>query len=479
MEIVVLGATGYIGSRLIPRLLEKGHKVRAVSRSLAKMESRYWAADVELVPADLLNEASLENALKGCEVAYYLVHSMVREVKNFEEADREAAENFARAAKKAGIKRIIYLGGLGKEMLSKHLRSRHEVAEILQRSKVPTTVLRAAMIIGSGSASFEILRYLVDRLPYMVTPRWVQSRVQPIAVANVMTYLVEAINHDLNGQYDIGSPDIVTYEELMHIYADVMHLPRRKLLRLRVLTPWLSSHWIGLVTPLPPSIGRPLAEGLSSEVICEDRRICEIIPQKLYTVREAIERACERLANNRVESSWIDAGKIPPAEWLEEGDPEWAGGTLFQEKVSQVVKVPVQQIWHNILRLGGKTGWYSPAWLWRIRGFIDKLFGGVGLRGGRRSLDLLKVGDAVDFWRVNKLEENKRLQLVAEMKLPGKAALDFQLIPHEDETELIITASFLPHGLRGIFYWYSLFPFHAWIFKSMLQRLLKESTHKN
>jgi len=478
MKIVVVGATGYIGGRLIPRLVEKGHEVRACARSLAKMQGRYWSDRVDLVPADVLHYASLINAMKGCDVAYYLVHSMEREVKDYKKADREAAHNFVRAAKEVGIKRIIYLGGLGRDHLSAHLKSRHEVAAIFEKSSVPTVTLRAAMIIGSGSASFEILRYLVDRLPIMVTPRWVQSRLQPIAVVNVLQYLVEVLNHEeMKGQYDIGGPEIMTYEQLMHTYAEVANLPRRKLLRLRVLTPWLSSHWIALVTPLPAAIGRPLAEGLSSTVICEENRIKEIIPQKLLTIRESIERALERLADNRVETSWIDAGKIPPAEWVEEDDPEWAGGTLFQEKISRIVEKSPEKVWGNLLKIGGERGWYSPQWPWAFRGFIDKLVGGVGLRRGRRNVDFLHLGDAVDFWRVSKIEENRRLQLVAEMKLPGKAVLDFKLEPKDSDTLFTVTASFLPHGLRGIFYWYSLYPFHHWIFRTMLKRLMSDSTN--
>ncbi|MCH9610359.1 MAG: hypothetical protein S4CHLAM81_04800 [Chlamydiales bacterium] len=479
MRIVVVGATGYIGGRLVPRLLQKGYEVRAVSRTLAKMGDRYWAESAELVEANMLSYDSVVRALEGCDVAYYLVHSMVREVKDFAAADKKAAHNFVRAAKTAHLKRIIYLGGLGADNLSRHLRSRHEVAEIFAKSSIPTTTLRAAMIIGSGSASFEILRYLVDRLPYMITPRWVQSRVQPISVLNVMHYLVEVLESDLDGEYDIGGRDVLTYEELMHLYADVMHLKKRKLLRLSLLTPWLSSHWIGLITPLPAKIGRPLAEGLSSEVICLDHRIEREIPQELLSAREAIVRACENQAGGGVESSWIDAGTIPSAAWVEEGDPKWAGGTLFREQVSRIVDLPCETVWENILKVGGSNGWYSPHWLWKLRGFIDKLVGGVGIRRGRRNVDQLRVGDAVDFWRVHRLEENALLQLLAEMKLPGKAMLEFRLDGEEGRTQIMITASFLPHGLRGILYWYALFPFHVWIFKSMLNRLLAASSRND
>lgn len=471
MHILVTGATGYVGGRLVPRLLEKGYTVRATSRSLAKMQARYWAKEVELVPSDALNFASLVNALRGCDVAFYLVHSMVREQQDFAKADKEAAENFVRAAKETGLKRIIYLGGLGTgETLSKHLKSRKEVADIFMQSGIPTTVLRAAMIIGAGSASFEILRYLVDRLPFMVTPRWVQSSVQPISIVNVLTYLIGSLDHkEMNGHtYDIGGPEVTTYEKLMQTYAQEMGLPKRKLLRLRVLTPWLSSHWIGLVTPLPPQLGKPLAEGLANDVICLENNITKLIPQKLLNCQEAIRRALDRLHTNKVETSWLDAGKIPPAEWVDENDPAWAGGTIFQEKTTTTIEKPLEKVWESILKVGGKTGWHSPQVLWMIRGYIDKICGGVGLNRGRRNTTTLQVGDAVDFWRVNILEPNKRLQLFAEMKMPGKALLEFLLAPQGSDTELTVRASFLPHGLLGIFYWYSLFPFHFWIFRSML-----------
>ena len=406
--ILVTGATGYIGGRLIPRLLEKGYRVRAMGRSLEKLRGRWWAGHphLECVQGDVLDYASLERALQGCRCAYYLVHSMVREEKDFAKADREAALNFVAAAEKMKLQRIIYLGGLGseKDRLSRHLQSRKEVGELLRQSSVPVTILRAAMIIGAGSASFEILRYLIERLPIMVTPTWVRTPCQPIFVKNVMEYLVRALEvpETVGQTYDIGGPRVTTYHELMMLYAKVAGLSKRYVIPVSVLSPKLSSYWIGLVTPLPPKLGRPLVEGLSSKVVCEDMRIRELIPQELVDYEEAIALSLEKTSP---ETSWTDAGKIPPSEWVDVHDPQWAGGTVLEARRTREIKAPQDTVWATITQIGGKRGWYSASWLWKVRGTLDKLFGGVGSMRGRRDDKKVQVGDAVDFWRVKTIDD--------------------------------------------------------------------------
>lgn len=481
--ILVTGATGYIGGRLVPMLLDRGYRVRAVGRSLQKLRGRYWAnhPNVELVKADVLDYSSLKSAVKGCTVAFYLVHSMIREEKAFEKADREAALHFVAAAEETGLKRIIYLGGLGseKDRLSRHLQSRQEVGEIFRNCSVPTTHFRAAMIIGSGSASFEILRYLVDRVPVMVTPKWVRTPCQPISIINVLEYLAGAleVKETIGQTFDLGGPRVTTYQELMDIYAKVAQLPKRVVIPVGVLTPKLSSYWIGLVTPLPPSIGKPLAEGLSNKVVCEDTRIQNLIPQYLLDYEEAIERAMDKINHHDVQTSWSDAGIIPPAAWIDEGDPKWAGGTLLTDARSLTIETSCEKVWKTIVSIGGKRGWYSTSWLWKIRGALDKLFGGVGLRRGRRDPEKLQVGDALDFWRVKLLSPPTYLVLVAEMRVPGEATLEFKLTPlGENQTHLEQIAKFYPSGLWGILYWYLLTPFHGVIFNQMIQTISQLST---
>ncbi len=477
--ILVTGVTGYIGGRLVPRLLKKGYRIRAMGRNLEKLRGRSWAKDpnVELVQADVLDYPSLEKALEGCSIAYYLVHSMVREKKDFASADREAALNFASAAEKAGLERIIYLGGLGneKDRLSKHLQSRKEVGEILRQCSVPVTIFRAAMIIGAGSASFEILRYLTDRLPIMVTPTWVRTPCQPIAIKNALEYLIRALEvpETIGQTFDIGGPRITSYHELMMIYSKVAQLTKRRVFAVKVLSPKLSSYWIGLVTPLPPKLGRPLVEGLSSKVVCEDSRIQKLIPQRLLDYEEAIRLAMDKI---NAETSWIDAGAIPPAEWVDQNDPKWAGGTILKARREKIIDASPENVWKIVTSIGGKHGWYSASWLWKIRGMLDKLFGGVGLNRGRRDQAYLQTGDAVDFWRVKLIDPPQHLILVAEMRLPGEAILEFRLEAVEDtKTHLEQTASFFPQGIWGMAYWWLLSPFHVVIFTQMIRTIARLS----
>ncbi len=472
--ILVTGATGYIGGRLIPELLKRGWRVRAAARSLEKLKARSWAShpSLEFVQADLFDLPSMKRACAGCSAAFYLVHSMNPSQKDFADADRKASRNMVEAAEEAGLDRILYLGGLGEDQpdLSEHLRSRTEVAKILQSGKVPVTVLRAAMIIGSGSASFEILRYLVDRLPMMVTPRWVDTPSQPIGIRNVIEYLTACLEcQETSGQsFDIGGPEVITYRKLMEIYAQEAGLSKRWIVPVPVLTPRLSSYWIHLVTPIPASLARPLAEGLRNPVICHDNRILTMIPQNLLTCREAVHLALDQLKSDQVETHWTDAGKLPPVEWSYEGDASWAGGTILKDQRSILVHAPASHVWEIVSGVGGKTGWYHADMLWKLRGGLDKLLGGVGLRRGRRGLLSIQVGDSLDFWRVLNLRSGRLLLLGAEMKLPGKALLEFRVEPvGAAETRLIQTARFLPRGLMGILYWYLLKPAHDYVFAGM------------
>jgi uncharacterized protein YbjT (DUF2867 family) len=477
--VLLTGATGYVGGRLVPRLLAAGYRVRALGRSLGKLRSRPWGNHplIELAQGDVMDAESLHQAARGCGAAFYLVHSMTAAARDFAAADRQAALNMAQAAAAAGLDRIIYLGGLGgadDPNLSEHLRSRHEVARILQSGAVPTTFLRAAMILGSGGAAFEILRYLVDRLPVMTTPRWVHTPVQPIAIRNVLTYLMGCLAcDDTRGQtLDIGGPEVVTYRQLMDIYAEEAHLPRRLIIPVPVLTPRLSSYWIHLVTPVPASLARPLAEGLANPVICLDNRIRDLIPQELLDCRQTIRLALQRIEQQRVETCWSDAGSLVPPEWAACGDADFAGGTVLSLGYRILLQATLEEVWQPLSRIGGKTGWYYGDSWWAIRGGADRLLGGSGLRRGRRHPTELRVGDALDFFRVLEIEPRERLMLLAEMKMPGEATLEFRLSPQPDgATELTQVARFLPRGLLGIAYWYLLDPFHKKIYPGMLKGL--------
>jgi uncharacterized protein YbjT (DUF2867 family) len=479
--ILVTGATGYVGGRLIPALLEAGYRVRAMGRSLDKLGCRPWARQqkIELVQGDVLDRGSLDEACQGCRAAYYLVHSMIAQKKKYVEADRQAARNMVDAAASAGLERMIYLGGLAEARetpLSRHLQSRLEVADILQSGPVPTTDLRAPMILGSGSASFEILRYLVEHLPVMTTPRWVFSPNQPIAIRNVINYLVGCLEHDetIGETFDIGGPDVMTYRKLLDIYAEEAHLRKRWIIPVPVLTPTLSAYWIHLISPVPASIALPLTEGLTSAAVCKENRIQAIIPQELLSCREAIRLALERLNQARVDTCWADAGQLFTPEWAHCGDAEWAGGTIMNCGYQARIRASADEVWQPISKIGGQTGWYFGNLLWRLRGILDRAVGGVGLRRGRRHPSEIGVGDALDFWRVATIKAPHRLVLVAEMKMPGEALLDFQITPvGAEQVELQMLSRFLPRGLAGILYWYGLYPFHQWIFFGMLKSIAK------
>ncbi len=480
--VAVLGATGYIGGRLVTALLARGWTVRAVGRNPEKLRCRPFAAHpaVELAQADALDQPALTEALRGCHAAYYLVHSMYPGVTNFEERDKRAALIMRDAARDAGLARIIYLGGLGDpdKNLSDHLKSRMEVGEILGSGPVSLTWLRAAMILGSGSASFEILRYLVDRLPLMVTPAWVKSLCQPIAVTNVLEYLTGCLEQPATTgrTLDIGGPDILSYRELFDIYARLAGLRPRIIIPVPVLTPKLSSYWIQMVTPVPSSLSRPLAEGLRNKVVCRENSIRDLIPTRLLTAEEAIARALDRTIRHEVETCWSDAGTLRVPEWIDCGDAPYAGGTVLESAHTVTLAASAAQIWDALVQLGGDQGWLYGDWLWKIRGVADKLIGGIGLRRGRRHPHDLRVGDALDFWRVLVVEENLRLRLLAEMKVPGEALLQFDLEAQgPNRTSLTLRARFLPRGLWGILYWTAMAPVHTPLFRGMLTALARKS----
>lgn len=474
-RVALTGATGYIGGRLAPRLIAEGHQVRCLVRSPEKLQGREWSdlPGVEVVAADLTNEADLPGHLEGCEVAYYLVHSMLSAGSDYAEKDNEMARQFATAAKAAGVKRIIYLGGLGEEGqgLSEHLASRRQVEATLSSTGVPVTVLRAAMIIGSGSASFEIVRYLVERLPVMITPKWVKTPCQPIAVRNVMGYLtgVLKVPETAGETYDIGGSEILPYREIIDIMAEELKLPARWIIPVPVLTPRLSSYWIHLITPLSSSIAKPLAEGLRNPVVCNEDRITKLVPQHLLTVREAIRAALVKIAQRGVETNWSMAGPIP-------GDPDWSGGKVFREERQATVDAPDWATFRAVCRVGGGHGWYAADWLWKLRGAIDRLVGGPGLRRGRRDPEQVGFGEALDFWRVVGFTKNRRLALRAEMKLPGQAMLIFDIEPKDSgHCTLRQTALYQPRGLLGLLYWYAVAPLHFIVFNGMLNGIQRES----
>jgi len=475
MRIAIAGATGYIGGRLASRLLQAGYAIRCLARSPGKLTGRHWAADpaVEIVEADLTCEESLAVHLQGCGAAFYLVHSMTSAGAEYAGRDRQLGETFAAAARAAGVGRIIYLGGLGETgaALSEHLASRREVETALASTGVPVTVLRAAMIIGSGSASFEILRYLVERLPVMITPKWVTTKCQPIAVRNVIGYLIGCLRvpETIGRVFDIGGPEVLCYREIMRVMAEELKLPRRWIIPVPFFTPRLSSYWIHLVTPLSHDIGKPLAEGLRNPVVCREDEITRLIPQELLNVRQAIRAALVKHSAHEVETNWAMAGPIP-------GDPDWAGGTLFRDARQIAIAAPDSAVFRAVCHVGGGHGWYAGDLLWKIRGWLDLLVGGPGLRRGRRDPETVEYGEALDFWRVVGMEKNRRLALRAEMKLPGEAMLEFRIEPAANGACVLHQiASFQPRGLIGILYWYSVLPFHHLVFSGMLRGIEREA----
>lgn len=472
-ELVLLtGATGYVGGRLLSALERQGVPVRCLARRPDYLEPRVGPS-TEVVRGDVLDPPSLRAALEGTGTAYYLVHSMGSRG-NFEEDDRRAAESFGQAARDAGAGRIIYLGGLGKgDHLSPHLSSRQEVGSILAASGVPTVELRASIIIGSGSLSFELIRALVQKLPVMVAPRWVRLPAQPIAIEDILDYLLEARRTDIPaGTYEIGGADRVSYLGLMKEYARQRGL-RRLMITVPVLTPGLSSLWLGLVTPLYARVGRKLIDSVRQETVVTNPEAAKAFSVRPRDHRKAIERALRNEDRDLAETRWSDALSSQGA------GRSWGGrkfGTRLVDSRSVRLNVEPHRAFHWVRRVGGKNGWFFGDWLWRLRGFLDLLVGGAGMRRGRRHPDDLAPGDTVDFWRVEALEPDRRLRLSAEMKVPGRAWLQFEVEPDGDGCLLRQTAEFDPLGLFGLFYWYGLYPIHHVVFSGMLRNLARAIT---
>lgn len=471
MNIVVFGASGYVGGRLIPLLLERGHQVRAVTRNPESLRDHPWREQVEVVAADLFDRDSLPPALDGMDVAYYLVHSMGSD--DFEELDRRAAENLTFAAGNTQVSRIIYLGGLGEGDLSPHLASRQEVGKVLASGSVPVTEFRAAVIIGSGSLSFEMTRYLTEVLPIMVTPTWVQTLGQPIAIADVLAYLAGALEHpETSGRVlEIGGADILSYEEMMQRYARAAGLRRRLIVRVPVLSLGLSARWIGLVTPLPNDVAAQLVDSLKHEVVVTDHSVDQLMAIETIGYDEAVERAIERTRSANVptrwtRSSWRPADPLP-------SDPDHALGTIFRDERTVTTTAAPNRVVEAFMRVGGESGYYSADWAWQVRGLIDQLFGGAGLRRGRRHPNQVRVGEPLDFWRVVRVDPGGSLDLKAEMRMPGEAWLGWTVEPQGSGSKLTQTAWFVPRGLFGRLYWFALVPFHALIFPQMARGIVR------
>lgn len=469
-----MGATGYVGGRLVPRLVQAGHQVRCLTRRPDQLRDVPWAGSVEVCAGDALDPASLAPAFADVQAVYYLVHS-IGSGHDFEEADRRAARNTAEAAAAAGVERIVYLGGLVPvdEVASPHLASRAEVGQIFLDAPVPAIVLQAGVIIGSGSASFEMLRYLTERLPVMVTPVWVRSRVQPIAIRDVLAYLsgvLDAPAH-LNRRFDIGGPDVLSYEAMMHRYAAIAGLTHRIIVPVPVLSPWLSSHWVNIITPVPKAIAQPLIESLRNDAVAHEHDIEDLVPRSRCPFDEAVRLALDRTQQAQVETRWSGAQWPGAPSGPMPTDPAWSGGTVYRDDRSLPLRADPAEVWRTIEGIGGERGWYSLPLAWSVRGLMDRLIGGVGLRRGRRDPNRLDVGDAVDFWRVEAVERPRLLRLRAEMKLPGEAWLEFSIDHDGTEPVLHQRALFLPHGLLGQLYWWSISPFHGVVFGSMIANI--------
>ncbi len=471
MKILLTGANGYIGTRLLPRLVDDGHEIYALVRSRSRIEIS--TSQIHVIEADLLNPSSLLKIPFNIDVAYYLVHSMSYSQK-FSELEAASAKNFAERLENTQAKQIVYLSGLSNEaQLSHHLSSRKRVGEILREGKVPVTILMAGIIIGSGSASFEIIRDLVEKLPVMVAPKWLKQLTQPIAVRDVLAYLTVVLGNPacFGESFEIGGPDVMSYKDLLLNFAKMRGL-RRKIFTVPFLTPRLSSYWLYFVTSTSYSLAHFLVESLINNAICKENQIQKLFPIKLLTYEEALQLAFSRIEEDWMRSSWKDTlsgSTLNPDLSIYVHVPKFG---ILSDRRTIPFSCPVEELQKRIWALGGDQGWPAMNWAWKFRGFLDKLVGGIGLRRGRTHPTRLKVGDALDFWRVLLADEkNHRLLLYAEMKLPGEAWLEFEIIPQGKGGTLKQTASFRPNGVWGRFYWYSLYPIHALIFSQLAKRL--------
>lgn len=480
-SVLVAGATGYIGGRLVPLLLDQGYRVRVLARSAQKLTDVPWRDQVEIVEGDLMNPDATATACAGIDVVVYLVHSLSASG-SFEQTELTTAHNVARAAQASGVQRIVYLGGLhpNSEKLSRHLRSRAAVGEIFLRSGVPTIALQAGIVIGSGSASFEMIRHLTEVLPYMPAPRWVRNRVQPIAVRDVLHYLLGAVaaEGEINRTFDIGGPDVLRYGQMMNGYAIEAGLPQRPIAALPVLTPWLASQWVNLVTPIPRRLAVPIIESLQYDCVVREHDIDAIVPAPpggLTGYRQAVRLALARMKDGAVETTWHSASLSDAPSDALPSDPDWAGHTVFVDEKTRSTDAATEHLWQVIESIGGDNGWYSFPLAWAVRGWLDKLVGGVGLRRGRRHAARLQTGDALDFWRVEAIEHGSRLRLRAEMRVPGRAWLELETSDAGTHRVYRQRAIFFPFGLGGRLYWYALVPFHGIIFNGMANRIVVEA----
>lgn len=480
-KVLVTGASGYIGGRLTRALVADALDVRIFIRDAAKIQGQPWAPDVEVIEGNANVYSDLEKALSGVHTAYYLLHS-INLGSHFDDIEAEMARNFATAAAAQQVKQIVYLGGIANDTKrSKHLASRAQTGKELASQGVPVVELRAGIVIGSGSASFEMLRHLTHRLPIMTTPKWVDNRTQPIAVRDVLWYLRKsaALPEPVSSIFDIGGPEVLTYAEMMQKFAKISGLRRRWIIRVPVLTPGLSSLWIGLVTPVPTALARPLVGSLISEVVADPAKSISALipspPEGLLDVESAIKLALTTISDHAVETRWSDAS-FATAPWQKaQGDPEWAGEAILSDLREITTDASLLDVWSKIESIGGSNGWYGVDILWWLRGLMDRAVGGVGLRRGRRDPQFLRVGDSLDFWRVEALEPEKRLRLYAEMILPGKAWLEFRLDQQGGKTHVIQEATFAPRGLGGQMYWRLVMPFHVLIFPRMLRNIVKSA----
>lgn len=473
-RVLVTGASGYVGGRLVPALVATGCTVRCLARTPAKLDDANWRPEVEVIAGSVGDD--LTEVLKGIDVAVYLVHS-IGQGPDWASTEQRDATNFAHHAKAAGVSRIVYLGGLGRDLddLSAHLRSRHRVGQQLASTGIDVIELRAGVVIGAGSASFEMLRYLVDVLPVMVTPQWVTTRCQPIAISQMVELLVQSTVDPTvpPGIYEVGGPDVITYADMMALYAQLAGLPRRRLLKVPVLTPGLSSHWVGLVTPVPVALARELVESLVNEVVVVDHSAERVFSCEPVGLADAIERSLTATRLGEIPTSFVDADLAYFAPVTT--DPEWSGGTVLTDVRSATSRAAPDRLFATLLTIGGAKGWYASRRLWQIRGILDQLIGGPGLRRGRRNPDTLGIGDPVDFWRVEAVEPGRLLRLHAEMLLPGDAWLTWEVSPDGNGTSIVQTAEFRPRGLLGRLYWLAVAPFHRFVFPGIVAGIVADA----